>query len=674
MPHDELFPRSAIDFSFAKPVADRIEPLFWIKEIRFLRNFSADSNGEIRRIEFRKGLNIVWAEAPTKSNPDDSQRISGHATGKTTLCRMIRYLLGEKHIASKNVADAIQQQFPKGYVVGQISIQGELWCVARSFMKLQDDFALKIDSLDEFLTTENLKSCSYKKFEERLAQLLPIITPLKFLNNQEELTFEHLLPWFTRDQDSQYTKLAEWRDNSLSDSGTPVLAQKQAMLLMRSILDPQVAEESELLQRQTQLAKDLQTCRSQLNTIEAILSYDAQRIREVDDRNTPATELDEIYLAQTLESNQKLLASVCLNAEDETKLKELQQICDDLRSQYYAQADSYNQSLQAYRQNLRELKEFEKSAGEPEFTEDELDEIQIAAQAHPTRKYCCVPLEVALKEGCQLAGRHTESIDRESHDNLLQGINKSLNIKRNIVQNFLVFLKQERQALTSLKAKLNDAKTDLAIFELQVNQQRNSRAAKIGHILETILRYQHDLQTRDDLLKTRDEVSEQHRRCSETLSSLRESERRSAYEFMKIYSETIRFVLGSEIVGGISFSGGEIELNCSYNNSSLSSAALNAVKNVCFDLAALASSIGGVGSHPRFLVHDGPRVSDLSATILKQYFLYARELEQRAADISSFQYIITTTEPPPEELQKSPWLVCKLDAATPEKRLLKCNL
>ena len=193
MPHDELFPRNAVDFSFAKPVADRKDPLFWVKEIRFLRNFSADINDEIRRIEFKKGLNIVWAEAPVQSNPDDTQRISGHATGKTTLCRMIRYLLGEKHIASKNVATAIQQQFPKGYVVGEFSIQGELWCVARPFMKLQDDFALRIDSLDEFLTAENLKGSSYKKFEEILSQLLPMITPLNFLNNQEELSFEHLI-------------------------------------------------------------------------------------------------------------------------------------------------------------------------------------------------------------------------------------------------------------------------------------------------------------------------------------------------------------------------------------------------------------------------------------------------------------------------------------------------
>lgn len=674
MPHNELFPINAVDFSFAKPIADRSEPLFWIKEIRFLRKFSANINDEIRRIEFKRGLNIIWAEAPTQSSPDDTQRISGHATGKTTLCRMIRYLLGEKHIASKNVANAIQQQFPEGYVIGQFSIQGEQWCVARSFMKLHNDFALKIDSLNEFLSNENLKKEPYKVFEERLTQLLPAITPLTFLANQEELTFKHLLPWLTRDQDSQYTKLTEWRDNSLSDSGTPSLAQKQAMLVMRSILDPQVAEEAELVQKQAKVAKDLQDYRAELNTVRAILDYDAQRIRQVDENQSPATDLEEIYLAETIKRYQELLASNSLDFEDEAKLQELRKNRDDLNNQYYAKADSYNQSLQDYKQHKQELRELEKDTVSCEFTDEELDEIQIAAQAHPIRKYCCAPLAVAFKEGCQLAWRYTDFKDFESHDNLNQGVNSLLEKKNDIVREFQAFLKQEKQELNLLEAKLKDADTALADFESKVNQQRNSRAVKIGSVLEAIQRFQQDWQKQSLLNSKHDEASAEHKKCTEELAALRESEKRSAYDIMKIYNDTIRFVLGSEIVGRIAFSGGDIELDCSYDNSSLSSAALNAVKNICFDLTALTASIGGIGTHPRFLIHDGPRVSDLAATIFKQYFLYAHQLEKMAESEPSFQYIITTTEPPPEELQKLPWLVCMLDATSPETRLLRCNL
>ncbi|MGN0872500.1 MAG: chromosome segregation protein SMC, partial [Victivallales bacterium] len=88
----------------------------------------------------------------------------------------------------------------------------------------------------------------------------------------------------------------------------------------------------------------------------------------------------------------------------------------------------------------------------------------------------------------------------------------------------------------------------------------------------------------------------------------------------------------------------------------------------------MTAAIGGVGFHPRFLIHDGPRVSDLAATIFRYYFSFARELELLANNEPNFQYIITTTEAPPQELQVHPWLICKLDATNAESRLLKCNL
>ena len=674
MPLDELLPQSAVDFSFAKPAEGKDEPLFWIREIRFLSKFSTAPDDEIRRVEFKKGLNIVWAEAPAHSNPDDVQRISGHATGKTTLCRMIRYLLGENHIASKNVADGIFQKFPDGYVIGCFVVKGEPWCVARAFMKLHDDFALRTDSLEALLGSEEQDRCSYKIFEEKLTALLPEITPLTSLVNKEELTFKHLLPWLTRDQDSQYTKLTEWRDNSLSDSGSPVLAQKQTMLLMRSVLDPRVADEAELIQKQADLAKQLQDFKNLLNSLQMIIDRDEERVKEFDEYRSQASELGEMFLPRAIKENEDLLSTTSLNLEDEGKLAKLQKKRDELYSQYEGKASIYNQAVQAYKQHKRELNELEKSVYADEYQEEHIDEIQLAAQIHPSRKYCCVPLEIAQKECCQLSLRYATSKDQESHDNLSHGLSSELFKKKNIVQGFSSFLHNEKRDLDLLKNQLEHAENELADFKKDINLKRNSRAAKIGTVLEALRRYKCDLQKQTNLQKDYKTVSEQHKTCSEALAALREDEKRAAYGIMKIYDDTIRFMLGSDIIGSISFSGGEIELKCSYNNSSLSSAALNAVKNVCFDLAALASSIGGRGSHPRFLIHDGPRVSDLSATIFEQYFLYARELEKMAEGKTNFQYIITTTEPPPEGLQKFPWLVCKLDAALPETRLLKCDL
>ena len=51
-------------------------------------------------------------------------------------------------------------------------------------------------------------------------------------------------------------------------------------------------------------------------------------------------------------------------------------------------------------------------------------------------------------------------------------------------------------------------------------------------------------------------------------------------------------------------------------------------------------------------------------------YIFRLALEaERAADEPTFQYIITTTEPPPEDLQKSKHLRLRLDASTQEGRL-----
>lgn len=78
--------------------------------------------------------------------------------------------------------------------------------------------------------------------------------------------------------------------------------------------------------------------------------------------------------------------------------------------------------------------------------------------------------------------------------------------------------------------------------------------------------------------------------------------------------------------------------------------------------------------HPRFLLHDGPRVADLSPSIHQRYFEFAADLEKRAGGKPNFQYIITTTEPPPPEFQVEPYLRLRLDASRPEDRLLKRDL
>ena len=146
--------------------------------------------------------------------------------------------------------------------------------------------------------------------------------------------------------------------------------------------------------------------------------------------------------------------------------------------------------------------------------------------------------------------------------------------------------------------------------------------------------------------------------------------------FGDLFNLHVRAMLGDEVTGKIDFSGGKsIEPKLEFNGS-FDSAALNLTKILAFDLAALAfSQFEGAGHHPRFLLHDSPREADLAAPIYQSLFLAAQALESACGGDVGFQYIVTTTEPPPEGVNQSPWLLDPvLDATEAGKRFLGVNL
>ena len=109
----------------------------------------------------------------------------------------------------------------------------------------------------------------------------------------------------------------------------------------------------------------------------------------------------------------------------------------------------------------------------------------------------------------------------------------------------------------------------------------------------------------------------------------------------------------------------------------LTSAAIETLKIFAFDFAALISGVEGRGLHPRRLIHDGPREAGMASDLHQKMFLLVRESEIAFGDrrAPNFQYIVTTTEPPPEELQSAPWRIEPiLDASTKEGRLFREDL
>lgn len=90
------------------------------------------------------------------------------------------------------------------------------------------------------------------------------------------------------------------------------------------------------------------------------------------------------------------------------------------------------------------------------------------------------------------------------------------------------------------------------------------------------------------------------------------------------------------------------------------------------DLASLGGRDGSTRV-PAFLVHDSPREADLGLSIYDELFRLMRELEA-LTETTAFQYIVTTTTRPPDDLRCDPWLRLILRGAPGSARLMGRDL
>ncbi|HEX9297148.1 MAG TPA: hypothetical protein VF881_14995 [Polyangiaceae bacterium] len=84
-------------------------------------------------------------------------------------------------------------------------------------------------------------------------------------------------------------------------------------------------------------------------------------------------------------------------------------------------------------------------------------------------------------------------------------------------------------------------------------------------------------------------------------------------------------------------------------------------------------SLEGSTKLPALLVHDSPREADLGISHYHRLFRMMAKLEA-IADAPPFQYIVTTTTNPPEEMIGGQALVLRLQGTEPSERLFRRDL
>ena len=248
-------------------------------------------------------------------------------------------------------------------------------------------------------------------------------------------------------------------------------------------------------------------------------------------------------------------------------------------------------------------------------------------------------------------------------------------------------LKDQLTAKQDEKARL-ESRTEHLEAELQTKQRNLTAAIKqfpspalaIEREITLLEKAEDELDTAMDSATVLDELNRnilgaQNRiiTLKEKLNHLKSEADKKLRSFSDIFADITRAVLGGTISASADLTAGGIQMHVKRSSRDLGGAAVESVKTIAFDLAAVLHAIEGNCAHPRFLIHDGPREADMARVIYERFFLYARRIEDcQPAEEATFQYILTTTTHPPSDMQEgSKWLLGeKLSGKTKAGRLL----
>jgi hypothetical protein len=293
----------------------------------------------------------------------------------------------------------------------------------------------------------------------------------------------------------------------------------------------------------------------------------------------------------------------------------------------------------------------------------------------PPPGVCLTPIEEAKENGCPCFTEAPLNFQSEKDKLFIEQESKRLNEeaqgRKQIAQEAEFALKvAEKNELTAKRAY-----SEAAGLRNRTLEDTNKSKANLLGLLATAKRTK---KAHDEATSAREEIKRLQREVGESYERqklLRKSIQAKLSEFNETFETVCQYILGPRVDAAVRLSGRSFSLSLSCGGV-LDSAALETIKVLAFDLASLLSGLQNQSLFPGFLIHDGPREADMDPWLYRRIFYAAKKIEE-ACDYEqpAFQYILTTTEPPPEDLKSPQWLLNPvLDATHADQRLLAVNL
>ncbi len=614
------------------------EPRLWVRRLCLWHDFS---EAQVRDIPFRRGLNIVSSPA----GPTAEQVSTGHAAGKTLLCRQLRYCLGEDAFADPEDTSAIRSRFPNGGVGAEIRLSGETWVVRRGFGSRTDDRAKRGERIEEL--SEDAHRGTFDVFRTALESFVFDGPQRKLLQDLEEVEvpWQYVLAWLTRDQECRLDGLTHWRHPE-SSSHSPVrkASAETRLNLLRVALGLYSEQSNAARKRVSDASWAVSAAESDAHQCE-------ERFKMLRKDLAAALNLDEAKVwppppVELLQDEQTAL---------EAHVRQLDGMIDQRIREVRAvgttqQHKADEQALEPAKAEHAEIEQQIEAATDAVaidkerlklLSKDSSDAWAVLRRAkHPTCPYDDTPIDVEKsKFACPLptlpdqtaAKKIVEDSDQHREKVVHEIAAREADIAK---------LKGRRAALTT---RIKNLESRVAVHQLAI--AKASQKSQAAWAAKATLR--NLVAAAKGLDEAR--VVEKREKEAQKLIFAQKNEHLTSYStsaLSKWFDVLVKRILAPEATGEVALDGKGLHAAIEWRGRRRS-VALNSLRIVLFDLAAMLCAAEGTSSAPAFLLHDSPREGDLDPWTYARLFETAFALGQEE-ESAPFQYIVTTTTEPPE--------------------------
>jgi hypothetical protein len=628
-------------------VAGRTRPLVWVKQIVLYETL--EPLAEIRRIGFTTGLNIIQGEASESDDPFES----GHGIGKTTVCRLIRYCLGESSFGQKHVVAEVRHCFPKAHVGAVVEVAGTDWAVLRHLGQRGKECALEDVDLDGLIRSNSPKR--YDAFVEGLAAVVLSAVPVnETLSSRQVLQWLHVLALCSRDQESRYDRFYNWR-HQRSESGWQKFAKPKvdAGLCVRAVMGLLDPEEPRLRARLEQLEASAERTRSEIKEKRAEPNFHITRLRNSlvtecgvqDAREAPLDGTSFLGLEAATRTRLEALRQKVAQVEEQlTPLDRQINLAAasllepaELAGQLEAAREVTGEGNDALLADIERLRSIRQTIREAESALCRYGDVLIGQCSHVQARVGQIEVELreqqratlpTVSEREQIAARLAEQASRQ----------------RAVVQRL-------RQRLDDL----NRQKNDLLDRRRNLNDQLRRIPAMLGEIQEltAILagtRPNTAIHMLEGTLRnTEGEIEAAKGQLAQLLAAQGERASRIGGRFDAVVRQT----LTRDFRGVVEVDEEGIDFRIR-RGESLSGEAYETLAVLLADVALLFESGAADAHHPGLLLHDSPREADLNLRIYQRLLdmADAQMREGRRNGEVPYQYIVTTTSLPSQRLHE----------------------